>query len=109
MKAMQQSLRAREQERREKVAYANHLQQVQAEQTGRRLQEKMTRAWQIEAEREQVLATMGRLRQEMSMQEDLYREALYNMKVPYVAIGFTINSRITKMRPRRFWFVTNRD
>ena len=79
--ARQQQLRLRDEERRAKVAYAQHMEAVAAERNNKRVQEKMDRAKQMEAEREQVLAEMGRLRQEMSMQEDMYRETLHNMKV----------------------------
>ena len=79
--ARQQQLRLRDEERRAKVAYAQHMEAVAAERNNKRVQEKMDRAKQMEAEREHVLAAMGRLRQEMSMQEDMYRETLHNMKV----------------------------
>mmetsp|Transcript_34958 Transcript_34958/g.99109 ORF Transcript_34958/g.99109 Transcript_34958/m.99109 type:complete len:576 (-) Transcript_34958:352-2079(-) len=80
-RARQQALREREQERRAKVAYAQHLDAVATEQHSRKFEQKMARAQQIDAEREQILATMGRLRQEMSLQETLYKEALHTMKV----------------------------
>lgn len=63
------------------MAYAQHLDAVMAEQNSLKVNSKMARVDAIQAEREQVLATMGRLRQEMSLQEDIYRQTLHNMKV----------------------------
>lgn len=76
-----EALRQLDEQRKAKAAHAAHLEELAREHAGRRYVDKVSRVDQIEAERAQVLDTMTRLRQEMSMQEEAFRQTLEQMKI----------------------------